>query len=114
MAPLWLWGPILGCLTSCGGGILSNIVRSKDIEAMKGSTVPECTLAWGAFFSCYLMWQTDRLNPKEVLIGVIITLIGTTVTVLFCQYKKLESPCMKNMPQHKTESLPEDCEVVNV
>lgn len=102
LAPLWLWGPILGCLTSCGGGILANALRQgEEIKAMKGGLDPECSLFWGAVFSWVLIWQADRLNPTEVLFGVILTIAGTTATVLLVNYFKWRSPTLQYIQSSK-------------
>ncbi len=96
LSPLWLWGPVLGCLTACGGGILANALRQgEEIKAMKGGLDPECTLFWGSVFTWVLIWQADRLNPAEVLLGVIVTLVGTTVTVLLVNHFNWTSPTLK-------------------
>lgn len=94
LAPLWLWGPLLGCLTSCGGGIIANALRTGEVKNMRGGVEPECALFWGTFFSLFMMWQADRLDPKEVFIGVMITLAGCTITMLMTSRYRLESPCM--------------------
>ena len=95
LAPLWLWGPLLGCLTSCGGGIVANALRQgEEIKSMRGNIDPECALFWGIFFSFFLIWQADRLNPNEVFIGVLITLAGSTFTMLVTHRYKLKSPRM--------------------
>lgn len=97
LAPLILWGPLLGCLTSCGGGIIANSLSSnnKNATILNGLLEPEVSLFWGAFFSCFLIWQTDRLDPQEVFIGVLVTLVGSTVTLLIISYRKMKSPCIK-------------------
>lgn len=103
LSPLWLWGPILGCLTACGGGILANALRQgEEIKAMKGGLDPECTLFWGSIFTWVLIWQAERLNPTEVLFGVILTLVGTTVTVLLVNHFKWQSPALKII-QHSSK-----------
>lgn len=96
LVPLVLWGPLLGCLTSCGGGIIANSLSSntKKANILNGLLEPEVSLFWGAFFSCFLIWQTDRLDPKEVFLGVLVTLVGSTLTLLFISYKKIKSPRM--------------------
>ena len=100
LSPLWLWGPILGCVTACGGGILANALRQgEEIKAMKGGLDPECTLFWGSIFTWVLIWQADRLNPNEVLLGVVVTLVGTTVTVLLVNHFKWTSPTLKYIHQ---------------
>jgi polar amino acid transport system substrate-binding protein len=100
LSPLWLWGPILGCVTACGGGILANALRQgEEIKAMKGSLDPECTLFWGSIFTWILIWQADRLNPNEVMLGVVVTLVGTTVTVLLVNHFKWRSPALNYIKQ---------------
>ena len=95
VSPLWLWGPILGCLTSCGGGVLAAALRKgDDATNMRGGLDPECSLVWGAFFSFFLVWQTDRLNPDEVLLGVLVTLSGTALTLIVLNQLKVKSPCI--------------------
>lgn len=91
--PLWLWGPILGCITSCGGSILAAALRKKeDNKSFHGGLDPECSLIWGSLFSTFLIWQTDRLNPDEVLMGVIVTLVGVTLTLIAMSHFKVSSP----------------------
>jgi polar amino acid transport system substrate-binding protein len=81
--PLWLWSPILAVLTGAGGGILRDTLRSDpDIASLKTAFYPEVALIWGLFLSMFLLWQTERLNPDEILIGVIITLVGALLTRL--------------------------------
>lgn len=94
--PLWAWGPLLGCITSCGGGTIANVLYKKDIESMKGQLAPECSLIWGAFFSLFMIWQGNRLNPDEVFIGVIVTLVGSTLSMMLIIRYQLSSPCMSN------------------
>ena len=89
--PLLVWGPLLGCITSCGGGIIATVFTRKETGVFKGGLDPFIALAWGAFFSYYMMWQTDRLNPDEVFVGVIITIVGTTVTVLVTRLLKAKA-----------------------
>lgn len=117
--PLWLWGPILGCLTSCGGGIVANSLRhGEEIVAMRGAVAPECSLIWGAFLSQFLIWQTNRLNPREVLVGVVVTMAGTAITILIAGKFKINSPCLNyakaghgaSIPPPSTDDSPNDKE----
>jgi polar amino acid transport system substrate-binding protein len=81
--PLWLWGPILAVLTGAGGGILRDTLRSDpEIASLKTAFYPEVALIWGLFLSIFLLWQTERLNPGEIFIGVRITLVGALLTRL--------------------------------
>ncbi|NQZ58788.1 MAG: TRIC cation channel family protein, partial [Lentisphaeraceae bacterium] len=95
VAPLWFWGPLLGCLTSCGGGILARALQDKsNSKTMRGDTSPKFSFLGGAMFSYFLMWQVGRLNPKEVKLAVIDTIAITTVFILWTQYKGISSPCL--------------------
>ncbi len=92
LTPLLLWGPILGCITSCGGGVIASTIRSDSkLSILKGDLYPENSLIWGFFFSCSLIWQTNRLNPDEVFIAVLITIAGITITQLMVRIFKITS-----------------------
>ncbi len=105
--PLWLWGPLLGCLTSCGGGLIANTLKGDEIKNMSGGVEPECALFWGSFFSMFMIWQTDRLNPDEVFIGVIITLIGCTLMLMTLSRYRLTSPRMSTEVPETESTEPE-------
>lgn len=96
LLPLWIWGPLLGCITSCGGGIIANILRQQHLESMTGNLAPECSLLWGSFFSFFMIWQGNRLDPTEVFLGVIVTLVGCTLTMMLIRGYRLSSPRMQN------------------
>jgi polar amino acid transport system substrate-binding protein len=65
--PLWLWGPIMACLTGAGGGVLRDILRAQaDIPTLKGSVYPEIALAGGFFYSMALIRRTDTLHLTDV------------------------------------------------
>jgi len=93
LEPFGAWGPLLGCLTACGGGILASFLSDKNGTVMvRGSLDPEVSLIWGIVFSQFLIWQTHRLNPNEVFMGVIATIVGCTVSLLFIHFTRLKSP----------------------
>lgn len=98
IAPLWLWGPVLGCVTSCGGGVMAIALRGgEEVDTMRGAVTPESSLIWGFFLSQFLIWQTNRLNPDEVFIGIITTLIGAALTILISKKLNIHSPCMTRL-----------------
>ncbi len=81
--PLILWGPIFAAMTSSGGGILRDIVRADPHTGLlKTSFYPEVSLMWGLIFAAFLNWQTGRLNPDEVFLGVVVTFLGAFFTRL--------------------------------
>ncbi|WP_341900103.1 TRIC cation channel family protein [Fluviicola taffensis] len=95
LEPLGIWGPFLGCVTSCGGGILANCLIVRKNPILMGTADPEVSIFWGIFFSQFLIWQTDRLNPHEVFIGVIITMIGSTSFIVLSAWRKWKSPIIR-------------------
>ena len=87
--PLWLWGPLLAVITCTGGGILRDTIRSDPHNAvLKGALRAEIIAIWALIFSLFLIWQTDRLNPDEILIAVLITLVGGFIShILASRYR---------------------------
>ncbi|MDX2362452.1 MAG: TRIC cation channel family protein [Crocinitomicaceae bacterium] len=90
---LLIWGPFLGCITACGGGIIARTIaaESKNV-ALSGSLDPEVSLVLGLCFSQFLLWQTDRLNPYEVFIAVLVTMIASTALLVLVHWRTWRSP----------------------
>lgn len=96
LKPLWLWGPLLGVVTSCGGGILASCLKNNNnAEALSGSIEPEIAIVGGAIFSHFLLWQINRLNPQEVFLGVLITIIIMAISIVTLRLFKIKSPSIK-------------------
>lgn len=95
-APLWLWGPLFGVLTSCGGGVLVSCLKNnKEKGALQGSLDPEVSIIGGIGFSIFLLWQIDRLNPEEVFIGVIVTITFIAILLYILLLFKKTSPSLQ-------------------
>ncbi|MBL4653872.1 MAG: TRIC cation channel family protein [Flavobacteriales bacterium] len=93
LEPLYIWGPILGCVTSCGGGIISSfLTKTKSVAAINGSLDPEISVLVGVFFSYVLIFQTKRLDPSEVFIGVISAMAISSVLLVIIYLRKWRSP----------------------
>lgn len=91
--PLWLWGPLLAALTSSGGGILRDVLRSDpEIPALRGELYPEIAFVWGGILSAYLIWQTHHLDPDQILLGIVVTVIGTIATRMAVIHFGIRSP----------------------
>ncbi len=91
--PLWIWGGILAMLTGAGGGILRDVVRSDpDIPALKGELYPEIAFIWGMVLALFLQWQTHKIAPDEILIGLIVTILGVFFTRMLAIHLGWKSP----------------------
>lgn len=91
--PLWMWGPLLACVTGAGGGIIRDTVRSAShTPSLKGEIYPEIALGWGLLFSGVMILQTWRLNPNEIFLAVLVCLVGAFLTRIVVIYKNLKSP----------------------
>jgi polar amino acid transport system substrate-binding protein len=75
--PLWLWGPIGAVLTSAFGGVMRDLFRHDRIVAnLRGELYAEIAMVWGLAFALFLGWEVDRLQPEEIALGVIVTVVG--------------------------------------
>jgi polar amino acid transport system substrate-binding protein len=43
---------------------------------------PEIAVVWGLAFSLFLQWEAERLQPPEIFIGVVVTMVGAFLTRL--------------------------------
>lgn len=79
--PLWLWGPISAGITSSFGGMMRDLLR-RDVLAprLQQELYPEIAVVWGLAFSLFLQWEAERLQPPEIFIGVVVTMVGAFLT----------------------------------
>ncbi len=79
--PLWLWGPISAGITASFGGLMRDLLRhDPQIASLKGELYPEIAVAWGLALSLFLEWEAERLQPEEIWLAVVITIIGAFST----------------------------------
>ena len=79
--PLWLWGPIAAVLTSSSGGLMRDLFRDDRTTAnLRGELYAEISALWGLAFALFLDWEGDRLQPDEIGLGVIVTVLGAFTT----------------------------------
>jgi polar amino acid transport system substrate-binding protein len=79
--PLWLWGPIAAVLTSSFGGLMRDLFRDDRTTAnLRGELYAEISALWGLAFALFLDWEGDRLQPDEIGLGVIVTVLGAFTT----------------------------------
>jgi polar amino acid transport system substrate-binding protein len=79
--PLWLWGPIAAVLTGSFGGLMRDLLRQDRVVAnLRGELYPEIAAVWGLAFAIFLEWEGARLQPEEIRLGVIVTILGVFLT----------------------------------
>lgn len=85
--PLWLWGPFFAFLTGAGGGILRDvIVKDHQVGAIHGQIYSEIAIFWGAFFSIYLTFIVNDVDPVKIKIAVVVTIISALLTRILIYY----------------------------
>lgn len=96
LRPLWIWGPFLGVLTSCGGGIIADcLLKDRNNNSFKGHIDPEISMLGAIGFSFFLLWQVNRLNPNEVFLGVLVTIIAMAAIFYILLLLRAKSPSLK-------------------
>src|SRR5262245_55394101 len=79
--PLWLWGPIAAVLTASFGGLMRDLFRHDRVTAnLGGELYPEIAAVWGLALALFLEWEGERLEPDEITLGVIVTIVGAFLT----------------------------------
>jgi polar amino acid transport system substrate-binding protein len=89
--PLWLWGPLAAVITSSFGGLMRDLFRHDRLIAnLSGELYPEIAVVWGLALAIFLEWEGGRLNPDEIRLGVIVTILGaflTRIAAIACNMK---------------------------
>jgi polar amino acid transport system substrate-binding protein len=79
--PLWLWGPIAAVLTASFGGLMRDLFRHDRVAAnLGGELYPEIAAIWGLALALFLEWEGERLEPDEITIGLVVTIVGAFLT----------------------------------
>jgi polar amino acid transport system substrate-binding protein len=92
LEPLWLWGPLFAGLSSCGGGIIRDMIRSQKPASLTTSFYPEIAIFWGFLFSMWLSLHGLDLTPETFGLGVIVTMVGASATRAWVVHKGIDSP----------------------
>jgi polar amino acid transport system substrate-binding protein len=89
--PLWLWGPIAAALTASFGGLMRDLVRRDQVDAdLRGELYPEIAIVWGLALALFLQWEGTRLQPDEIRLAVIVTLLGAFLTRLVAIFRRMK------------------------
>jgi polar amino acid transport system substrate-binding protein len=79
--PLWLWGPLSAAITATFGGMIRDLGRQdREVASLRGQLYPEIAIVWGLAFSLFLAWEAERLQPEEIWMGVVVTIVGAFLT----------------------------------
>jgi polar amino acid transport system substrate-binding protein len=79
--PLWLWGPVAAVLTGSFGSLMRDLFRHDRMVAnLRGELYPEIAAVWGLALALFLEWEGERLQPDEIRLGVIVTILGAFLT----------------------------------
>src|SRR5262249_846776 len=79
--PLLLWGPIAAAITASFGGLIRDVFRHDRVSPnLRGELYPEIAAVWGLAFAAFLQWEGERLQPDEITIAVIVTILGVFLT----------------------------------
>lgn len=80
VAPLWLWGAVMGTLTGAGAGIMRDVVRGGGVQNLRDGLYAEVALVWSLALSLYLTWRSPVIEQEEMVAVVIVTIIGVAAT----------------------------------
>ena len=79
--PLLLWGPIAAVITASFGSLMRDVLRHDQVGAnLRGELYPEIAGFWGLAFTLFLQWEGERLQPDEIRMAVIVTILGVFLT----------------------------------
>jgi hypothetical protein len=60
------------------------------VPSFRRELYPEIVVMWGFALSLFLQWEAVRLQPEEILLGAIITILGAFLTrmlAISCHWK---------------------------
>ena len=88
--PLWLWGPLLGTLTACGGGILRDIFCSTRLyPLLRNSFYGEIAAIWGGILSVFFLWIEKAYKNPDATGGILCILLGIFLTRMLIVMRKI-------------------------
>jgi polar amino acid transport system substrate-binding protein len=79
--PLWLWGPVAAAIASSFGGLIRDLFRrDRVVTDVRRELYPEIAAVWGLALSLVLEWEGERLQPEEIWLAVMVTIVGVFTT----------------------------------
>lgn len=91
--PLFLWGPLLAVTTTCGGGIMRDIVRADaSMAVLRGKLYAEVSIIWALALSLFFYWEATRIELNEIVIAVFLCTLGAFVTRMVALRGQVRAP----------------------
>lgn len=88
--PIILWGPFFAFLTSNGGGIIRDLLRTdRTITCLSEELNAEISVLWGIAFSVFLNINAHHPDPDMINYAVVVVVIGAFLTRLLVHYLKI-------------------------
>jgi polar amino acid transport system substrate-binding protein len=79
--PLWLWGSVSATVTASFGRLMRDVVcRDQEIAKERSELYPEIAVVWGLTLSLFFIWEAHRLQPEEIQLAVIVTMVCAFLT----------------------------------
>jgi polar amino acid transport system substrate-binding protein len=79
--PLWMWGPVSAAITASFGRLMRDVVcRDQEIAKGRSEFYPEIAVIWGLALSLFLGWEAHRLQPEEIRLAVVVTMVCAFLT----------------------------------
>lgn len=82
--PLWLWGPVFSAITTTGGFICRDAIRSDHrIAVLKTSIYGEISVIWALALSLFIVGFGEHASPAIAQAAVYATAVGAFLTRLY-------------------------------
>ncbi len=93
IAPLWLWGPVLGVITASFGVILRDMVRADhDIRILKKDSYGEISILIGIVYALFLLRPGIALNPNAIVWTTFVAIAAGFSLRLWIIFKDWPNP----------------------
>ena len=83
VCPLWFWGPFFGCLTSCGGGILSGLLVEGADFLIRPNIDLRVAVPWSILLAILFFAIDTKGWPVNVTFLALLGIFGILVSRLF-------------------------------
>ena len=95
--PLWLWGPVFSVITTTGGFICRDAIRSdRKIAVLKTTIYGEVSVVWALALSLFILWQGDRASAGVIQAAVYGAAVGAFVSRLWFIARGTTAPSFRS------------------
>ena len=94
--PLWLWGPVFSAVTTTGGFICRDAIRSdRRIAVLKTTIYGEVSIVWALVLSLFILYFGERASPGAAQAAVYGAAVGAFLTRLALIIRKISAPAFR-------------------